>query len=363
MVDRRTQRILINYGKSEAVIIPKMEGRVTFIPNGIPNTEPTTVRGIVMGVDGFGMNLSFMRERTTTPILIPLGYITAVEQELDNGEDVVSQGSDGKFFVRAGEPTDLIGLDGSIWFDTNSPNNVYYKQNGHWTLRCSLKGEQGIQGVPGKDASRLGLAQYPILDIKEVFYNKEVMFRACSITACKISAGEMVALYDADESKATVYLYTGYVNVGTDVSEFERNGLMYVCTISGVDAYYIKGQPGIDGDTPYIDQRTGHWMIAGNDLGVEAVGKRGPRGFDGPPGKDGKQGERGPTGPIGPTGKPGDSLYYHPIYKRFMVGSNDVTDPLVQLIKDIVEDMMAAKNKDESDKIKEELLRGDNPTL
>lgn len=48
---------------------------------------------------------------------------------------------------------------------------------------------------------------------------------------------------------------------------------------------------GKDGNTPYIDESTGHWFISGYDTGVSARGEQGPQGIQGPAGPAGRDGK------------------------------------------------------------------------
>lgn len=356
----KTQHILINEGKTAVTIVTKTEGVVTFLPPAPSGATPVTIHGIVAGVDSFGMNLSFIRDDTDVPFLIPLRYIVSIDQGLDTDNNLTSQESNGSFFVRSGSPSDMFGLDGSIWFDTNSPNNVYYKQNGHWTFRCSLKGEPGIQGAPGKAADRMlhETVQALPLMISKVYYKESAMFQDCDNRHVK--PGEILCFYNPDEFTANLYFYTGYLYVADPPTKLDRYGLISLGTIRPTDTMFIHGRPGTDGETPYIDQTTNRWMIAGKDLGVSAIGPQGPRGLQGPVGKDG---ERGPAGPAGPQGKPGDSLYYHPITKRFMVGAIDITNQLTDFVTEVVDKVLHARtNDDEFNHTLRQLNEGKNPT-
>ena len=61
-------------------------------------------------------------------------------------------------------------------------------------------------------------------------------------------------------------------------------------TAAGTLTLHPNGESinGKDGNTPYIDESTGHWFISGYDTGVSAQGPQGIQGPAGPAGRDGK---------------------------------------------------------------------------
>lgn len=64
-------------------------------------------------------------------------------------------------------------------------------------------------------------------------------------------------------------------------------------TAAGTLTLHPNGESinGKDGNTPYIDESTGHWFISGYDTGVSARGEQGPQGIQGPAGPAGRDGK------------------------------------------------------------------------
>ena len=351
----QTQKVQIK-DRVEVTFVVNQYGAVAFQTPGAES--PTVKYGTIIGVDDFGVNLKVRLDNTPNklPFHIPLSIITSIDQNAVT--DTETWGSSVGFFVRAGEPVDTIGKNGNVWFDTISPNRVYYKENNHWVYKCSLKGETGLQGVPGVTSQRsfidtIGLQiSYVYTDIDEMVrdYHEVQTQYAVGVykdPGMKHQFGDIVCYIDQDTLRYEVFLSTPLTELprATDkiphqmlnphVRIIEDCGLLYFGTLNEACGL-VRGLAGKDGPTPYIDHETNRWFIGGNDTGVCAVGLQGPQGIPGTSGRDGKDGVDGRPGHQGIPGKNGDSMYYNPVEDKFYIGKTDVTAAMESLVERVI---------------------------
>lgn len=351
----QTQKVQIK-DRVEVTFVVNQYGAVSFQPPGAE--RPSVKYGTIIGIDDFGLNLKIRLDNSPNklPFHIPLAAITSIDQ--NTAADTETWGESVGFFVRTGEPVDTIGKNGNVWFDIISPNRVYYKENNHWVYKCSLKGEIGHQGVPGR-TSQLAFVDNIGLQISYVYTNIDEMIRdyheaqmryAVGVfkdPGMKHKFGDIVCYIDQDTLQYELFLSTplnelpkiadhiSHETLSPHVHIIEECGLMYFGALNETPGL-IRGLAGKDGLIPYIHPESDHWFVGGNDTGVCAVGRQGPQGIPGTSGRDGKDGVDGKPGPQGIPGKNGDSMYYNPVDDKFYIGSTDVTKPMEDLVERVL---------------------------
>ena len=172
------------------------------------------------------------------------------------------------------------------------------------------RGEQGIQGVAGKD----GLSAYELcvkaVQEKQIDYTGSVdishfflyLRGKDGVDGKDGKDGKDGADgVDGANGKSAYELWKEYVATGID--DPHNPGSQWDKTkTSMVDFYwFLTGNDGADGLIPYI--KDGNWWIGDHDTGIKAKGDKGDKGDTG---DKGDKGDKGDTGAKGDKGDKGD---------------------------------------------------------
>lgn len=166
----------------------------------------------------------------------------------------------------------------------------------------NIKGEDGV-GIAKTEIDSEGKLVITYTDDKVVTLDKVVGENGIGIKKAELTSQYMLKLTLSDDSAQIVGPIRGEKGadgVGIKNISVGDDGYLYVTFDNSDEAQkiaYIKGDPGVDGKTPYI--KNGNWWIGDTDTGIKAEGTDGENGTNGTNGENGKDGTNGKDGKDG----------------------------------------------------------------
>lgn len=263
-------RVQINSTTNEWEI--STDGGKTWASTGVKATGEKGKDG-VDGVDGEdGVGVSGAEIDVNDHLIIKLSDNTSI----DVGVVVGSDGKDGT------NGKDGVGIK-NVTVSDEGILNVTLDNDTVLTLG-NIKGKDGV-GIKKTEINADGKLVITYTDDKVVTLDKVVGSDGVGIKSAELTYDYMLKLTFTDGGTQTVGPIRGEKGadgVGIKDISVGNDGYLYV-TFSNSDETqkiaYIKGEPGVDGKTPYI--KNGNWWIGDTDTGIEAEGTDGANGKDG----------------------------------------------------------------------------------
>ena len=210
-----------------------------------------------------------------------------IQKSIINGDFKGDPGEEGK----PGEPgQDGVGIK-DVTIESNGNLKITLTNDQVFNLG-NVKGEDGTPGTPGKD----GEPGKPF-KISKWYKTEQEMIDDYSNAEIEIGSFVLIETGDVNEEiNSTLWIKLADVNAKyklvSDLSGAEgiagTDGKDGYTPYIGADGYWYingnstgvkaKGQNGVDGNTPYI--QNGYWYIAGNNTGEKAIGTPGKSAYE-----------------------------------------------------------------------------------